>query len=872
MALWQEYLGVVKEPRDLGTINEKLQSDEYPSISSFNKDVTLCFNNAKKYNRERNPHVYDAAVAMLKVFQSKIQNLIEDAVHDKAKSNTTNPKVKIKKSKSKSEQQSGTPFAIGKAETIMKTLSSLKSAQWFNEPIDTNLTHYLDRIASPLDFVKIKGKMNSKKYQSMEEFALDIRRCMGNSLVYNYQVVHFDSSLKKNVQAIRRDTKVVLFRFEEEWFRLYEGVSPALPELKDVLAAIEEGMKIMSKSNPGVAAIESFINPVAFYYVNNHDHMATYNAVISQPMDYGSIMSKLIEAQYESTEEVLNDCRLVADNACKFYASQQNVSEHTAKSDDALTVDAFRLLEKIERELDKLRSKRRLSVPPLTTTISSSKELEPSTSDSGRKPALSLKISSKNSARQSGKPITDTTMKKRTPFNFKEKCLWCINELKEHKLENGIITSHPFLKAVDTNIYTDYFQVVHEAMDLSLMEKKINRDRYPDMLSIWKDMELLRDNCHTYAQFKGFEDVIYLADLTADIFRYLLKLVAEEVQEMDRERGDSMLDALLPSEDCRKTILEFDAPVGIVNFYDDLFKRRSLEAEERHAAEKVAAERAREKAVAPKVATVVNDNKKPLKLSFKQPPPQSVAADAQVPHDDEYDENLEHTGELDLDQYEPVQLPLPAKRIASKGSAAKKQVLLTSAELEPWEIACYDLLKKISKHEFIDTTKTKIGVVVMDFYHPVVELYPEISEAYLDAVSQPMDLSTIYRRLEIRGFLDAEDVFLKILLIFQNCVTYNSPAMDDNEYLKSVVLRCKHMIKYVTWLAHEMLPCADDIEKNEPEREAMGQLRKSLRNIYRQDRLEVIENQPIFSGGKECYALIKKFELRKYNKEMSYFI
>ena len=155
----------------------------------------------------------------------------------------------------------------------------------------------------------------------------------------------------------------------------------------------------------------------------------------------------------------------------------------------------------------------------------------------------------------------------------------------------------------------------------------------------------------------------------------------------------------------------------------------------------------------------------------------------------------------------------------------------------------------------------------------MVELYPSIQDAYLAVIAQPMDLSTIYNRLDMRGYLDAEDVFLKILLIFQNSITYNSPAISENEYLMSVVLRCEHMIKYVTWLAHELLPCTDDtMKEDENEREAMGSLRLSLRDVHRQERLTVIENYPILASGRECYALIKKFEIRKYNKELCYFI
>jgi hypothetical protein len=441
-------------------------------------------------------------------------------------------------------------------------------------------------------------------------------------------------------------------------------------------------------------------------------------------------------------------------------------------------------------------------------------------------------------------------------------------------------------------------------MDLSLMEKKINRDRYPDMLSLWQDMDLTRRNCHAYSELKGFADMGFLADLTADIFRYLLKLVATEVQDLGCNEG-SLFATLLPSPEAREAIMHVVTPPEVVTFYESLFEKRRLAAEREQAeaaeATERALERTLERAVSVSSPAVSSSGGQKLKISFKQPPtPTPTHTSSPTPHSCDPDESDLNLMAFDDSQYQ--QPPVSAKRAASKGSAAKKGVRAPSfvaapyhdsvtatatstidssmvvesggVQLEAWELACYDLLKKISKHEFIDTTKAgKAGVVVVDFYHPVVELYPSIEDAYLAVITQPMDLSTIYRRLDMRGYLDAEDFFLKLILIFQNSITYNSPAIEDNDYLKSVVLRCELMIKYVTWLAHEMLPCIDDTTKeDEQERQALGSLRESLRDVYRLDRLAVIENYSILSGGRECFALIKKFEIRKYNKELCYFI
>jgi hypothetical protein len=116
-------------------------------------------------------------------------------------------------------------------------------------------------------------------------------------------------------------------------------------------------------------------------------------------------------------------------------------------------------------------------------------------------------------------------------------------------------------------------------------------------------------------------------------------------------------------------------------------------------------------------------------------------------------------------------------------------------------------------------------------------------------------------------------ILQQILLIFQNTIDFNEPNLRDDdspdtELARKMVIRSKHILKYVAWLAHEMLPVADDIGDENPE--ALGEIRASLRDQHRKDRLEVVNNAP-FDSSKECMALLKKFENRKFAKEYSYF-
>ena len=75
--------------------------------------------------------------------------------------------------------------------------------------------------------------------------------------------------------------------------------------------------------------------------------------------------------------------------------------------------------------------------------------------------------------------------------------------------------------------------------------------------------------------------------------------------------------------------------------------------------------------------------------------------------------------------------------------------------LEPWEQSCLDMIKKITRHEFLDLKKPNPKVFKYDFFHPVVELYPEIATEYLKKI-----------RFVCHFFLQCYLILPLILLIF----------------------------------------------------------------------------------------------------------
>ena len=51
-----DYYDVITEPMDLGTMESKLDKDQYESVEEFVKDVLLIVRNCKRYNAENTPY------------------------------------------------------------------------------------------------------------------------------------------------------------------------------------------------------------------------------------------------------------------------------------------------------------------------------------------------------------------------------------------------------------------------------------------------------------------------------------------------------------------------------------------------------------------------------------------------------------------------------------------------------------------------------------------------------------------------------------------------------------------------------------------------------------------------------------------------
>ena len=781
------YRAEIPNPRDLLSIRRELEENKYSSIMAFIEDVNLCFDNAKKFCKKRFKAVYDAAVQLQKLFQAETDKVMRE-LQSKVlmPSNplpTSHPPSTTSHPEKKRKLFTDSPLAWTKGfELKCKQLIDSFSAWGYPAtvsilfpPIDLSCFHdYLIRIEKPMSFSVVKENLRSNQYSHPDQVASDIRTIFSNFFTYNFS----PESLK-----LRTEARHLLLRFEKEWIKLFPmSEATAHPFLKTFISAMEDMFKVDSSLPPFHVAIQNFIDPVNTYYPNR-EYPSGYLDVIQRPMHVGYIIRNVIQgssfknsdkkkikreaSNYMSAQEVVADVKLVVQNCLKF------------STDPVLNNDARNILMAFEKaftiDVSKLKDKAKVTAIHHPVPLKAKKE-DKLTEDG-------LPSSFRNSSVQ----------------YLRESFRRCLDLVRDHHLKpkvggsnRRIPTAGPFLKAVDSLQFPDYYTIIKDPIDLTKIDKKLTNDKYflnvptgsnvsvvqfasnvvTGIMSFIKDFELLRNNAHQYNEgIQGIE-VRIMADTLLHYFEAVL-------------RGE--LNEWMKSLQSYPTFIEHLQKSELKSFLD-----RSGTAD--------ALDYIRDNRIT--FTTRVSKVSSKVTLSLAEPPSSEISSTA-----------------MDSTAPDIIQVVSKGSGKGAKGPRkAKKESVIQGApavadvegmshgvhaeeaeeapftykdrEYAPWELACIDMLARLKKHEYVDPKRSGC---IGNFFLPVVEIFPNIRDDYLSIIKQPMDLSTVENRLLTNGLLDAEDFIEKVLLVFQNAVAYNADH-QDSEYAIKLTNKCRHLV------------------------------------------------------------------------------
>ena len=216
--------------------------------------------------------------------------------------------------------------------TCLKILNCLKrrhntsTLAWFTKPItDANLVvDYRNKIRHPSDITTITNRLKQQPcyYKTVSEFVLDARRIFANALRYN--TVPKDKVRAAAMQVLEDLEGVISFFLvkRSDNSQNYPTHVYYQPLLYCWKKCIEKLDVVLSLKNPtdNLQTAFYFLHPVSFFFGGQFP--ADYLEKIKTPMDFGTVVSKLLMGEYQSVGIFAQDCRLVCENCKKYYADK----------------------------------------------------------------------------------------------------------------------------------------------------------------------------------------------------------------------------------------------------------------------------------------------------------------------------------------------------------------------------------------------------------------------------------------------------------------------------------------------------------------------------------------------------------------------
>ena len=165
-----DYLEIVKDPMDLGTVQKKLMANEgtgYRSVDQFVEDVRLVWYNAKIYNPIGST-VADAANQMSAIFEQRLATLVASA--------------------GDGGQAADGGLSLKNAFAIVRALMNNKIAWAFLAPVDPvklGIPTYFEVVKNPMDLGTVNANLKAGKYETVGALKADINQVWDNAIAFN---------------------------------------------------------------------------------------------------------------------------------------------------------------------------------------------------------------------------------------------------------------------------------------------------------------------------------------------------------------------------------------------------------------------------------------------------------------------------------------------------------------------------------------------------------------------------------------------------------------------------------------------------------------------------------------------------------------
>ncbi|KAF2209356.1 hypothetical protein CERZMDRAFT_47442 [Cercospora zeae-maydis SCOH1-5] len=233
------YLDIIKQPMDLGTMEQKLKSGQYGCVQDFATDFNLIIHNTRTFNGPEHA-VTQAGMAMEAYFRKMMETVPSG---DQPTSHKTQPKKASPKPPAPAR-----PYAKPKrkehqmelkfAEEILTKIRGPKYSTLNNvflapvDPVALNIPHYRQIVKHPMDLGTMTQKLKNGQYSRASEVKKDFDLMISNCLAFNPNgnpVRDMGIQLQREFEA--------LWREKDKWEKKHRQAPSTISVAKNKAAA-----------------------------------------------------------------------------------------------------------------------------------------------------------------------------------------------------------------------------------------------------------------------------------------------------------------------------------------------------------------------------------------------------------------------------------------------------------------------------------------------------------------------------------------------------------------------------------------------------------------------------------------------------------
>ncbi|XP_074033562.1 protein polybromo isoform X4 [Leptinotarsa decemlineata] len=373
--LYPDYYREIKNPMSLGQIRRKLVLKLYGTVSEVAGDLTIMFENAKKYNIATSK-LYKDAVKLQTLMQAKVQELLDV---DQVTQRVTNKNRKIftettpteepvrRKPGPKPKNPTPGPHTPSRGRPPKDSMSLKKKLHtlakymldytcedgrkpmlaFMEKPSKKLYPGYYKVIAEPIDFLEIESKIKAEQYSCENDLVNDFKLMFSNCRQFNEEnsPIYEDANLLEKILIDKISQLKPITVTPEKPKRERIVLKPYKP--RRILSPLERTLKSLYES------IRYYREPKdnrqlsqIFMKLPSKIDYPDYYEVITHPIDMEKMAHRIRANDYENLDELVADFVLMFDNACKYNEPDSQIYK------DALVLQRFLFQTKMQLKED----------------------------------------------------------------------------------------------------------------------------------------------------------------------------------------------------------------------------------------------------------------------------------------------------------------------------------------------------------------------------------------------------------------------------------------------------------------------------------------------------------------------------------------